>query len=102
MTDASADEWRDHLTTGQVAEVLGVSERRVRQLAEFLHAERAADGSLRFSTPVVEEYAMQRQQGMEGRPGPTAQLDLLTAILAELRGLRADLAEWREQSPHSS
>jgi hypothetical protein len=91
-------ESHDFLTTGEVAGALLVSERRVRQLAEFLHAKRAEDGSLRFSRAVVEEYATKRQNGLEGRPGQTAQTALLTEILNELRGLRSDLARWREEA----
>jgi hypothetical protein len=52
---------RKRLSTAEAAEVVGLSERRIRQLAEFLHAERDPFGKLHFDPAIVDAFAIERQ-----------------------------------------
>lgn len=52
---------RRRLNTAEAAEIIGLSERRVRQIAEFLHAERDPFGKLHFDPAIVDAYAAERQ-----------------------------------------
>lgn len=76
----------DTIPTAEAAAIAGVTERRMRQLAELLHAERDELGRLHFDRVVVDEYADRRRAAV--RTITNAQrIDALEAEVAELREL---------------
>lgn len=72
------------LTTAQTAAALNVTERRARQLAEFLHATRAPDGSLRFRAELVDGLVQSRATARRAETN-SARLDRLEADVERLR-----------------
>ncbi|MCX9191102.1 hypothetical protein C3Y87_06690 [Carbonactinospora thermoautotrophica] len=89
----------EYLTVAETARALGISERRVRQLAGRLGAVRHADGSLRFPTDVVREEATRRKEAREkGLPIGTrgSVIAALGELREELRAIRAAIGELHE------
>lgn len=86
------------VSTAEAAEIIGVSERRVRQIAEFLHGERNEFGAFTFSRPIIEEYAAERlsraptieaekvERLEEHVAALEAHIDRLEAVVARLEG----------------
>lgn len=90
-----SDGGREWLTTAEVARILGVSERRVRQMARHLKARKQPDGLLLWPRTEVEAELRRRN---EVEPSPSAYRPvamILEEVLSELRAIRQELKDKR-------
>lgn len=82
---------RTRLTTAEAAEIVGVTERRIRQLAEFLHADRDEFGRLHFDPAVIATYAESRHSRLDSEHRTRTNAERITALEARLEALEAAL-----------
>lgn len=83
------------MSTNEAAQVLGVSDRRVRQMIASgdLDAEQSIGGYV-LDSKEVEALTRAREANESGDPRPTDR-QMLEAILAEVQALRRDVAALR-------
>lgn len=85
---------RRFLSTAEAAKRLGVSERRLRQMAGMLGAVKQRGGSLVWPVEAIEAEARRRAESEPATAGRESTAAVLRELLAELRALRADLRRW--------